>query len=266
VSLLVAFLSTPVYQASVLVIPVSGGSTAVSGISRFLRGMGGGGIFNAIGTGSSRNTRAVSLSALSSPYFTRAFIDEQNLQPILFADKWDSENGEWDVADPEDIPTLQEAYDLFSEEILDVFDDNATGLVTVTIDWKDPVLAASWANSLVANANERLRAQTIEDADLTITYLNQELAKTNAVELQQAIYYLVESEIQKKTVAKVQKEYAFQVLSPAVPSDLDKYAEPNRVFIITVGVAFGLFAGIFAAILMGPLESIIQDVRNSESV
>jgi len=53
VSLLVAFLSTPVYRASILVSPVSGGSTAVSGISRLLRGMGAGAIFNAIGTSSS---------------------------------------------------------------------------------------------------------------------------------------------------------------------------------------------------------------------
>jgi uncharacterized protein involved in exopolysaccharide biosynthesis len=256
ISTLVALLSTPLYSSSILVTAVGGAPAMGSNLTRLLRGFGGG----AMAGGSSMNSREVSLSALQSPYFTRAFIDENNLLPILFDDLWDEENKEWDVSDPEDIPTLTEGYEMFSDEVLEVLEQERSGLVDVKILWKDPVVAANWANSLVATTNARLRAKSIKDAELAITYLNEELAKTNAVELQQSLYFLVESEIQKGTMAKVQKEYAFKVLSPAVPADLDKFEEPNRTFIISIGFVLGLFGGVFIAILMGPIKKITEDI------
>jgi uncharacterized protein involved in exopolysaccharide biosynthesis len=259
-SILIAVFSKPIYSSSITLSPASGGSSRAGGLARLIRGFGGGGSFQGGGSGVTRNSRAVGLSALSSPYFTRAFIEDTNLLPILFAARWDVESGSWNTEDPDDIPTLSEGYEKFSR-ILEVFDDPGTGLVTVSIQWEDPILAANWTNKLVKDANERLRAQTIDDANLTIKYLNQELAKTNAVELQQALYFLVENAIQKKTVAKVQKEYAFTVLSPAIPADYDKYIKPNRVFILSVGFILGALSALFIAILMGPIETIVKDIR-----
>jgi capsular polysaccharide biosynthesis protein len=149
--------------------------------------------------------------------------------------------------------------------VVSVVDDNVTNLVTVTVEWTDRSIAAEWANDLIVNANERLRAQAIDDADLTIEYLNQELAKTNAVELQQAIYFLVESEIQKRTMAKVQDEYAFQVLSPATSSDVDKYMRPNRIFIVSVGLLLGLFLGFLSTIGVTVVGRIRSDLRIGSS-
>ena len=251
-SIAYAFLATPIYQSSILVAPAGSAPSGGSALARIAQSFGGGGLLGGSNV-SQRNNQAIALSSLTSPFFIRAFIEENDLLPVLFASDWDAEKGEWNVAKEADIPTLSDGYDLFESDILSVEEEDRTNLVTVTIDWDDPVLAAEWANKLVDRVNSRLRGQAIGDADLTIDYLNEELAKTQAVELQQAIYFLVEGEIQKKTMAKVQKEYAYRVLSPAIPSDLDKYASPNRAFIISVGISLGLFFGLIAVSVAGSL-------------
>lgn len=262
-SITYAVFATPVYQSSILLAPASGGSAASGVASRLLQGLGGAG--SLFGGGAQlRNQREIAFSSLTSPYFTRAFIEEQNLRPILFAEDWNEKKGKWDVDDESDIPTLQEAYELFSTEIIKVEEQEFSSLVTVTVEWTDPFLAASWANSIVANVNSRLRQQAIDDANLTINYLNEELAKTNAVELQQSLYFLIDAEIQKKTVAKVQQEYAYRVLSPAVAADLDKYSKPRRVFIISVGLAIGLFFGLLICLVFDPITAAMKESRRAD--
>jgi len=251
-SIAYAFLATPLYRSEVITTPVSGGSSGAGGLQRMLTGFGGAGmLLGGFGNSSTRNARAAGMSALTSPYFTRAFIEENNMLPQLFADKWDAETGEWAVDSPEDIPTLSEGYEYFVENVLEVLEDERTGLVTVAIEWVDPAVSAQWANSLVAAVNERLRSRAIQDADQTISYLNDEVAATNAVELQQALYFLIESEIQTRTVAKVQQEYTFRVLSPALEADDDKFVHPNRLFIISLSLLVGLLAAFFVVSMAG---------------
>ena len=232
-------------------------------IGRLLAGFGGGNMLAGMGGGiqAARNSSAVGFAALSSPYFTRAFIDENNLLPVLFPDLWDAVNEEWLVDNPEDVPTLQEGYELFTEQILNVEKDDLGGLIKVAVSWREPQVAAELANNLVASVNERLRLKAIKDADLTIEYLNEELAGTTAVELQQSLYFLIENEIEKRTVAKVRKEYSFSVVSPATPSDLDKWESPDRIFIICVGIALGLFFGILVAFLVEPTKRVLRESK-----
>ncbi len=261
VSVAYAFLSMPIYKSTTLISPASGSTMAGGSIGRLLSGFGAGNMLGGMGIGAARNSSAVGFAALSSPYFTRAFIDDNNLLPVLFPDVWDTVNEEWLVDDPESIPTLQEGYELFTNEILNVEKDELGGLIKVSVSWRDPQVAADLANNLVASVNERLRLKAIKDADLTIEYLNEELAGTTAVELQQSLYFLIETEIEKRTVAKVRKEYSFGVISPATPSDLDKWESPNRVFVISVGIVSGIFFGLLFAYLLEPTRRVLRESR-----
>ena len=54
--------------------------------------------------------------------------------PILFAEKWDAEKGEWVVEDEDDIPTLADGYELFNSKVLVVEEEEFTNLVTVQIE------------------------------------------------------------------------------------------------------------------------------------
>lgn len=240
-----AFLKTPTYQSSVLLAPAGESSAGMSTVARMAQSFGG-----LFGGGMERSNRAIAFSSLTSPYFIRSFIEDNNLLPILFADKWDAEKGEWIVESEDDIPTLADGYELFNSKVLLVEEEEFTNLVTVYIEWKDPELAADWANKIVDRVNSQLRSKAITDADLTISYLNEELAKTSAVALQQSLYLLVDDQIQKSTAAKVQKEYAYRVLSPGIPADRDKFFSPNRPFIISAGIAVGLLFGMILAFIV----------------
>lgn len=240
-----AYLKTPTYQSSVLLAPAGESSVGMSSVARMAQSFGG--IF---GGGAERSNRAIAFSSLTSPFFLRSFIEDNNLLPILFAEKWDADKGEWVVESEDDIPTLADGYELFNSKVLLVEEEEFTDLVTVYVEWKDPELAADWANKIVERVNSQLRSKAITDADLTISYLNEELAKTTAVALQQSLYFLVDDQIQKRTAAKVQKEYAYRVLSPGIPSDRDKFFAPNRPFVISAGVAVGLLLGMILAFIV----------------
>ena len=44
-----------------------------------------------------------------------------------------------------------------------VDEDKKSGLITLSITWKDPQVAANWANDLVKQLNEQLREQAIDE-------------------------------------------------------------------------------------------------------
>jgi capsular polysaccharide biosynthesis protein len=156
--------------------------------------------------------------------------------PVLYADRWDAAGKGWKKG--EEPPTAWDAYRLFDRNVRFVNKDVKTGLVTLAIEWRDPDSAALWANRLVQRINAERRAEAIREAETSISYLKEQLAETSLVEMQQAIYQLIESKIRKIMVAKSLDEYAFRVIDPAVPPQ--EYSSPRRVPIIILGIVFGL--------------------------
>ena len=103
--------------------------------------------------------------------------DGKKLLPILFEEIWDAESQSWIVQTQEDEPTEQMAIETF-KSILSVDEDKKSGLISMTISWKDPAVAAEWANDLVKQLNEQLREKAVTDSQKRVGYLEQELAKT----------------------------------------------------------------------------------------
>lgn len=248
-----AFTATPMYKAETILAPQRGAPQGLgSMISQFggslsglagLVGMGGAGSRN------SKLTRGEALTSLTSNANIQGFIESQNLLPVLFENLWDADKGEWTVESPADIPTLSDGYDLFRNKLLKVSEDPITGIVNLSIEWKDPDLAADWANALVARLNESLREKVMLESDKTIDFLNQELERTKVVELRQAIFFMIEQQIGDKTSARVQDEYAFKIINPAIAPDPDKFVSPDRTLIIGGGIMVGLLGGIIMAFM-----------------
>jgi LPS O-antigen subunit length determinant protein (WzzB/FepE family) len=237
----VAFLLPPKYRAQALVAPVTQ-STAASGGGGggVLRQLGGIAAMAGIDIGSSSGRKDEFLATLNAKGFARDFIQTQNLLPILYARRWDAQSQRWRAdATP---PTLGEATKLFTEDVVSISDDHKTGFVTVTVDWYSPQLAAQWANGLIEMVNERLRTEAIHDAERRLDYLNKELAKTNVVEIRQAIYRLTEEQVNNAMLANVQHEYAYRFLDTAIAPE-KKYS-PKRAVMGSVGTVAGLFVGV----------------------
>jgi len=163
--------------------------------------------------------RAESLAVLQSELLTEKYIRENDLLPVLFARIWDAHNRTWRETDPQRIPTLWKGNEYFKKHVRTVVTDTKTGLVTLTIAWRDPRVAAKWANDLVSITNQYLRKKAIDESERNIAYLNEQAARTDVVQVKQAIYAILQTEINKEMLARGNEEYAFKILDPAVPPE-----------------------------------------------
>jgi uncharacterized protein involved in exopolysaccharide biosynthesis len=186
------------------------------------------------------------IATLKSRKFIDRFLSDKDLLPVLFEDLWDSENGKWLVADENEQPTREATFKSFSK-LMKVNHDKETGLITLSISWKDPQVAAAWANDLVRRLNEGLQNEAIGDSQKRIGYLKKELGKTSTVQDIQVLYSLLEAEKQKAMLANVNEEFALKVIDPAVAPELRE--EPKRRLIVLLGGVCGGFLGIFAVLL-----------------
>lgn len=241
-----ALLLTPVYRSEAVLAAVDQEEEGLS-ISSMMGQLGGllpiGGL-----TSQQSSSKEQALAIMRGRSFTEEFIENEGLMPVLFADGWDADGQRWLAEDPSDVPTLHDAYRLFDEEIRSVAEDSATGLVTLTIDWSDRVLARDWADKLVARLNDKIRLQAISEAESKIEYLNRELEKTSVVDLQQVIYRLMQTQISAITAANVNEQYAFRVLDRPAVADEDDFVSPQRRLLVVAGLLVGFVIGVVLAL------------------
>jgi uncharacterized protein involved in exopolysaccharide biosynthesis len=225
-TILVAIVSLLVpkqYDATIVISPVT--STSEKSLSAGALGSLGGLAAMAgmsLGSDSKKNE---SIATLESQGLMQRYIRDNNLMPILYADKWDARSGKWKVTDPEQVPTLWKATQYF-KNLRTVSPDSKTGMVTLKVRWKDATLAAKWANGLVKMTNDYERDTAIAESDRNIAYLTQQASSTDVLGIKQAIYNLLQSEISKSMIARGTPEYAFKVIDPALVAE--KAAFPQK--------------------------------------
>lgn len=235
-----------IYQAQVLMAPITPdqvSSGASSGLGAVLDG-GGLAALAGVNLGNS-NSPEQNLAVLRSRGFLWNFIKDDNLMPILFAKDWDVKKKAWKERSPKQQPSLWRAYRMLRGKVLSVRTDRETGLVTVSVDWTDPALAANWANELVDRLNDYLRRNAIGRSEANLKYLNAELSHTSLVGVRQATFALIAQEQKKAMLASTQKEFAFRIIDPAVPPDIK--SKPRRsMIVLTTTLVAGLLAMLFS--------------------
>ena len=236
-SLTYTFFATPMYTATVVLAPVK--DEPLSGLAGQLGGLAG---LAAIAGISRDNTDA--LAVLRSRDFVRAFVEEENLLPVLFPKAWDATTGRWKVEKP---PEPAQGAGFFVAKVRSVEESTTTGLVTLSIEWRDPEVAAAWANTLAVRLNDHMRQRALTDAESNVKYLRHELENTSVVTLQQSISGLLESEMQKVMLARGNSEYAFRIIDraeiPKVPS------KPRVLLIVVLATFFGAMLASFVALV-----------------
>jgi uncharacterized protein involved in exopolysaccharide biosynthesis len=232
-----ALIQTEWYRADVLLAPAEERST--SGLARQL-----GGLVGLAGVTVGGGGSAEPLAILQSREFVAAFIEEQELLPVLYAKQWDSQAGNWIAESPDDRPDIRDAVEYFNKNVIFVTEDAASGLVTLTIHWTEPQLAAEWANMLVRRLNGHLRKRALLEAESNVAYLQEELSGTNVVTLQQSVGRLLEAELQKVMLARGNEEFAFRVIDRAhVPKT--RFKPRRRLIVILATFLGGMFAVLF---------------------
>jgi uncharacterized protein involved in exopolysaccharide biosynthesis len=232
IAVVLSLTATQIFRAEVVVteVPDVGMGTAASSLANQLGGLASlaGMSLPAATTAQSQQAQAV----LASRRLVEEFVTRNNLLPEL------SRNAR-------EPPTLWRAIEGFRKGVMKVEQDKRNGVTTVMIDWTDPDTAAKWANAVVALANELLRARALADSSRNIEYLNKQIAKTNVLEVQRAMYNLIERETKTLMLANAREEYAFMVVDPAVAPE--QRISPKRKLIVMLGLAGGGALGLLIA-------------------
>jgi uncharacterized protein involved in exopolysaccharide biosynthesis len=187
---------------------------------------------------SGKDNKQESIAVLQSRLITEAYVQDNDLLPTLYPDLWDDKAKRWKSSDTRKTPTLWKANVLFSKGIREVKEDKQSGLVTLRITWRDPIAAAKWANELVRSTNQYMRDKAIKESERNIAYLNDQAAKTNVLEVKDAIYSILKQELNKQMIARGREEYALKVLDPAQPPE--QTSSPTVPFLGAAGFGVGM--------------------------
>jgi len=248
------FFATPIYRSSTVLAPVRT-DTSKGGLSAALGQLGGLASLTGINIDTRDSRVEEALAVLQSREFIERFISDHKLLPILFPKKWDPRGEHWSVPETK-VPTPWRGYKYFSQKVLSIERDKKSGLITASIDWEDRDNAAAWANEIVERVNTEMRERALGEAVASTRYLEEEREHTQLVETRAAINHLIESEIAKKMIATVTKEFAFRVVDRALPADVTDILRPKKLLSVALGAVGGMIVGgIFAIWRLGSRRS-----------
>lgn len=241
------------YAASIVIDPVNdtnGGMSQLSGgggLGALASEVGGLASLAGMKLPGESSMRAETLAVLESRALTERYIAANDLLPVLYASQWNPTTRQWRISNPRNMPTLWKANNYFKARIREIDTDPKTDLVTMTITWTDPRIAADWANGLVQMTNDYLRQKAIDEAQKNIAYLTQQAAGTDVVGVKQVIYDLMQSEISKAMLARGNEEYAIKVIDPAQAPE--RASSPKTVLWIVASLFVGAFLSLLVALL-----------------
>ena len=263
IAVIVALMLPNVYRAEALL--ASNQEDGAGGLSALAAQYGGLASLAGINLGSGSSDKiALGLEILKSRKFISSFIRRHDiLVPLMAAKSWDLETGElkinsdiydvsakkWvrDVKPPrKTIPSLQEAYKVFSEGILSVDQDKKTGFVTIAVEHYSPAIAKQWVDWLVQDINTTVMRREVDEAEQAIEYLNKQIASTSLADLRNVFFRLIEEQIKTVMLAKVSSEYMFRTIDPAVVPEIK--AKPKRALIAILGLFLGGMVGVIVVL------------------
>jgi uncharacterized protein involved in exopolysaccharide biosynthesis len=236
----VAFQMTPVYRATVVMVPANTGGAGLGGS----RGaMGSIAALAGIDFSSTDAATKEALAVLKSRRFADEFIRVKNLIPAFFPKLWNSSTKQWKVPLDEQ-PTDAVAFKYFDRHVRTVVENSTSNMVALQINWRDRQSAAEWANELVVMLNAEMRRRAIEKSEASLVYLRRELGDTVLLDTRSAINRLIETQLNERMLANVSTEYAFRVVDPAAIPDRDDVVRPRKLIMVIIGGFLGMLAGI----------------------
>lgn len=228
IAVVLALTATHIYRAEVVVTPVA--DSGVGGAASRLAGQFGGlASLAGIDLGSSGVAVLEAQAVLESRRMIEEFVRRNDLVEQL-------------LPPGSEQSTVWHAVEKFRNTAVTIQTDELDGTTTVAVEWKDPAVAAGWANGLVTLANELMRTKALADSKRNIEYLTRQIAATNVVEMQRVMYGLIENETKTQMLANARAEYAFTIVDPAaVP---EARVRPKRRLMVATGIAIGLIFGV----------------------
>jgi len=169
---IISLLMTPIFQAKATLMPVEasqGRFSAALGSLQNLPFIGG-----AVGGALGKTATDKLSSILNSRTVAEDVIKSLKLVPILFQDDWDEKNDRWRIKRP---PTLQDTVNLLQTSMVKIADDRK-GLISISVEYKNPELAANIANGYMDALQRFLSTSAISLAKRNRIFLEKQIGVT----------------------------------------------------------------------------------------
>lgn len=140
----------------------------------------------------------------------------------------------------------------FIQDNLKVEYDRLSSTIEISFDFKDPKIAVDIVNEYIETLNNRLKSETISNAEKAIESMEKQLIKVNDVLLKERIYGMMVSQIGNIALAESQKYFNFQLIDP--PKVPDKKIKPKRRLIIVITFMGSFMISLFLILLLEHLE------------
>ncbi len=257
-SMIFAFLSPNLYKAEVILAPAQSSQGDLSGALGQLGGLASVAGINIDNT--EGNESKIAQEVMKSWSFIDEFISKNNLSVDLYAaNGWnknenvllidngifDVNSNKWLTKNENGIVGSPTSWTLFEEftELLEISEDNKTGLVSVSIEHYSPYIAKQWLDLYIKAINFYMQQRRIGKVTNNIEYLEAQINKTNISEMQDAFYSIMEEQMKNKMLAEASPDYVFVAISPSMVPEEE--SQPWRILIIILGLFFGLVLSVF---------------------
>ena len=254
---------TNIYTAHALLKQVD--SNSGSGIATQL-----GGLASLAGLPTPGETSSIEIvNLLKSNILKKNIIEKYNLLPVLFPDDWDVKKKTWKKENsgfslnplaliskirpaqpnaPKKEPGVPDTWDGIRalDEIVDIHHDLKEDLITISVEFSDPDMAAKIVNYFIITLNDYMSSEANRVAKINKEYLEKQLPETNDNLIREKIYNLIASKIETIVMSEVKENFAFKVLDP--PMAPDKKSKPKRVQMVIVAFIMSLFLAVFVVL------------------
>ena len=252
-SIIYAINQPNVYKATTLLAP-AGEQGGAGGLANMAGQFGGLASLAGINLGGGTDKTGLALEVLKSRLFIEKFISKyQLLVPLMAAKSWNIDTNSlilddelyneksktWirDVEGPKTPgPSTWQSFKAFTG-LLSVSSDQATGMITISIEHYSPEIAKQWLIWLVAEINSTMRDQDKSEAQRSIDFLSEKLQETQLADMQTVFYQLIEEQTKTIMLAEVSQEYVLKTIDPA--NAPDEKAKPKRALIVVLGTMLG---------------------------
>jgi uncharacterized protein involved in exopolysaccharide biosynthesis len=273
-TVVISLFMTNIYQARAVIIPVAakdsgtGGGAGLAALAQQFGGLPGISM-----PGSASAAEIVSL--LKSNILRGKMIQQYNLMPVLFYQRWDAGKQTWGERDsnfslnplyyvsllnkavtqspPESArgkdpnsPDLWDALRLL-DDIVRINQDTKQNTITISADFHDPEMAAKIVEYFLVTLTNYMSSEAKRVAATNRKYLEEQLGSTTDPFIKQKTYNMIAQQIETGMMAEVKENFAFKVIDP--PLAPDKKIKPRRTQMAMLSLIVALFIGIFAAFL-----------------
>lgn len=134
---------------------------------------------------------------------------------------------------------------LLKEGILKVTENKKDNIISISAQYKDPVIAQKVASTTLSELTEYMTTEAKRVADANKIHLDTQMVGTADPFVRQKIYALIAQQIETAMMSAAKENFAFKVIDP--PMVPDKKVKPKRTTMVLLAFIVSLMIGVFAA-------------------